>query len=276
MSTEQTASFDAGDFDADVSLPRLSRPTRRLLLVSPAAGRVLDAAGEMARALRLVTAIGGSLSRPGEALVAAVDAHDADADPATERDFDAAVPVAVVGTPPWQVHEGPPPTHGTPTHSTPAELASANSQRDAARAELATARVEIARLTDSWRATDYLRDQWRARAETAEARVDGQAWAELTAEVERLHIAGHAWKRRADDATADLDAALVTIGALRDELATARRDTAADALDWASDYLLDVSGAVAMLNAWAAEVRAGKRTIPSQQPATSGEEPDHG
>jgi hypothetical protein len=42
-----------------------------------------------------------------------------DADPATERDFDAAaaaaVPVTVVGTrPPWQVHDSPPPTHGTP------------------------------------------------------------------------------------------------------------------------------------------------------------------
>jgi hypothetical protein len=60
-----------------------------------------------------------------EALAHAVDALDADADPATERDFDAAaaaaVPVTVVGTrPPWQVHEGPPPTHGTPAAAPPA------------------------------------------------------------------------------------------------------------------------------------------------------------
>jgi hypothetical protein len=46
-----------------------------------------------------------------------------DADPATERDFDtaaaAAVPVTVVGTPPWQVHDSPPPTHGTPAADPP-------------------------------------------------------------------------------------------------------------------------------------------------------------
>jgi hypothetical protein len=59
-------------------------------------------------------------SRPSRALVAAVDALDTGTDPATERDFDAAaaaaaVPVTVVGTrPPWQVHDSPPPTHGTP------------------------------------------------------------------------------------------------------------------------------------------------------------------
>jgi hypothetical protein len=57
--------------------------------------------------------------------------------------------------------------------------------------EMADAHVEIARLTDGWRTTDHLRDEWR---------------------------------QRADGDTADLDAALVTIGALADELATARRD----------------------------------------------------
>jgi hypothetical protein len=69
-------------------------------------------------------------------------------------------------------------------------------ERDAARAELADAHVEIARLTDGWRTTDHLRDEWR---------------------------------QRADDATADLQAALVTIGALRDELATARAETLEEA-----------------------------------------------
>jgi hypothetical protein len=64
---------------------------------SPAAvARVVDAAREVARVLR------PAVSRPSRALVAAVDALDTDADP-------------VVGTrPPWQVHDGPPPTHGTP------------------------------------------------------------------------------------------------------------------------------------------------------------------
>jgi hypothetical protein len=235
----------------------------------PAVAWVVDAAREMARALRLVTAIGGALSKPGDALVAAVDALETDADPATERDFDqaaaAGVPVAAVGTPPWQVHDGPPPTHGTPVADPRAEA-----------------------------------DRWRQRAETAEARVDGHAWAELTAEAERLHIAGKAWQRRADDATADLDAALVTIDALReelstactdrdrylaivrtddrelarvqDELATARRDAAAHvlemlAVDWSCPG--DVRQERQRIRDRAAEVRTGKRTIPSQ-PATTG------
>jgi hypothetical protein len=164
---------------------------------SPAAvAWVVDAAQEMARALRLVTAIGGALSKPGEALVAAVDALDAD--PATERDFDeaaaAGVPVTVVGTPPWQVHDSPPPTHGTPTaapHGGP-----------------------------GW---DYW--SWRQRAETAEARVDGQSWAELTAEVKRLDMALRVQMEINNRLRADLQAAMVTIGALRDELSTTDRDT---------------------------------------------------
>ena len=108
-----------------------------------------------------------------------------------------------------------------------------------------------------------------------------------------------------DAAIADLDAALVTIRALQDELATARRAAiglsaglesarrggAADMLDRAAAKLQaysDVhSSTVAMLRRWAAEVRAGRRTIPptdrnsdggrhtargtDQQPPTSGE-----
>jgi uncharacterized protein (DUF433 family) len=42
--------------------------------VDPAVARVLDAAWEMDRALRLVSGVGGPLSRPGKALVAAFDA----------------------------------------------------------------------------------------------------------------------------------------------------------------------------------------------------------
>jgi hypothetical protein len=109
-------------------------------------------------------------------------------------------------------------------------------ERDAARAELATARVEIARLTDGWRTTDHLRDEWR---------------------------------QRADDATADLDAALVTIAALRDELPTARRDAAADALRSAGARLSATHHypAADLVRALEAEVRTGQRTIPTQ-PAT--------
>jgi hypothetical protein len=112
-------------------------------------------------------------------------------------------------------------------------------ERDAARAELATARVEIARLTDGWRTTDHLRDEWR---------------------------------QRADDATADLQAALVTIGALRDELATARRDAAAEELDLLADGWScpgDVREERRRIRMEAADVRAGQRTIPTQ-PATTG------
>jgi hypothetical protein len=286
-----------------------------------AVARVVDAAREMARALRLVTAIGGALSKPGDALVAAVDALDADADPATDRDFDqaaaAAAPVTVVGTrPPWQVHAGPPPTHGTPaaalahgpgwdqetiadldrligTHvdhcnSVPcparvtlirirralaadwdrlaaelsnarewldlrtSELASANSQRDAARAELAEALndvddrdAQISTLRDDLNhqtgaAFDNQAEADRLRAELAQVTADrdhNRSSAQvmhrrlqeviddrdrLAAEVERLRDHGVLKGAALDAAQADLDAALVTISALRDELAGQR------------------------------------------------------
>jgi hypothetical protein len=195
--------------------------------------RVVDAAQEMARALRLVTAIGGALSKPGETLVAAVDALDADADPATERDFDAAVaagtPVSVVGTPPWQVHEGPPPTHGTPT----ADLPAGWNNRTWATELIAAAREPVLGVEPVFAAddADYLeallaeRDRWRQRAETAEARVDGQAWAELTAEVKRLDMALRVQMEINNRLRADSQAAMVTVGALRDELSTTDRDT---------------------------------------------------
>jgi hypothetical protein len=114
-------------------------------------------------------------------------------------------------------------------------IAAARSDVPALVAEVRRLRADRDRYRQSLpaEAQDYW--YWRQRAETAEARVDGQAWAELSAErdrlqaalndaladsdqlgqrtmqlraeAERLHIAGHAWKRRADDATADLDAA---------------------------------------------------------------------
>jgi hypothetical protein len=304
-------------------------------------GRVLDAAREMARALRLVTAIGGALSKPGDTLVAAVDALETYVDPATERDFDtaaAAVPVAVVGTrPPWRVHDSPPPTHGTPAadpdsgpgwdQDTIADLA--RCLRTVGYTPLTPDAARVADQLDALVADrDRQPDRWRQRAETAEARVDGQAWADLSAErdrlqaalndaladsdqlgqrtvqlraeAERLHIAGKAWQRRADDATADLDAALVTIDALReelstacadrdhylaivrtddrelaglrDELATARRAAAADALDWAHSEVLAYGHGdddTHPLLRLAAEVRTGQRTIPSQPATTS-------
>jgi hypothetical protein len=218
--TEETHGFDAGDPDLDVSLPRLSRPIRRLLLVSPAVARVVDAAREVARVLR------PAVSRPSRALVAAVDALDADADPATERDFDAAaaaaVPVTVVGTrPPWQVHEGPPPTHGTPAapdlQSEPANVS-------------------------GW---------------------DGDTVEQMAAFTNSLLAAVD---RRRDER----DAA-------RAELATARRDAAADALlmvrrrfaeSTDGDGNIDTGWWLMWLQAWAAEVRTGQRTI-SPQPATT-------
>jgi hypothetical protein len=207
---------------------------------SPAAvARVVQAA----RAWRFQFAPGSHPSRGprASALTTAVDALDADADPATERDFDeaaaAAVPV-VVGTPPWQVHDSPPPTHGTPAaapHGGPG-------------------------WWDYW--------SWRQRAETAEARVDGQAWAELTAEVKRLDMALRVQMEINNRLRADLQAAIVTIGALRDELSTARRDAAADALDWAAQMFGDPLRLLANL---ATEVRTGQRTIPTQ-PATTTED----
>jgi hypothetical protein len=396
-------------------------------------GRVLDAAREMARALRLVTAIGGALSKPGDTLVAAVDALDSDhpvepsvgatlgtilgavggasqtgedqagvdravrdalrhigyddpdVDPATERDFDtaaAAVPVAVVGTPPWQVHDSPPPTHGTPAadpdsgpgwdRDTIADLARCLRTvgytpltPDAGRVadQLDALLAERDRLLGAWqhamddgddqtmqrlvlhgdvRDVRAEADRWRQRAETAEARVDGQAWAELSAErdryrveaatawdaagdmaaieelaaieegatrlrvelveaerdrlerlaavdrqtmvwmqseINRQHTAGTAWRQRAEEVTADRAAALVTIDALRDELATVCADAAADALDWAAAewdrraFGMNEWPTVGNLATWAAEVRAGQRTIPTQ-PATTSIDPE--
>jgi hypothetical protein len=367
-------------------------------------GRVLDAAREMARALRLVTAIGGALSKPGDTLVAAVDALDSDhpvepsvgatlgtilgavggasqagedqagvdravrdalrhigyddpdADPATERDFDtaaAAVPVAVVGTPPWQVHDSPPPTHGTPTpepgsgsgwdRDTIADLARCLRTvgytpltPDAGRVadQIDALVADRDRLLGAWQhAMDDGDDQtmqrlvlhgdvrdvraeagrWRQRAETAEDRVDGQAWADLSAEQDRLVSErdnlqvgarsllrqidlladaanaheGELGDMRAQLAAAEADAAEVEqLKAIRlgshaklaeanQELATARRDAAADALDWAAAewdrraFGMNEWPTVGNLATWAAEVRAGQRTIPTQ-PATTG------
>jgi hypothetical protein len=327
---------------------------------SPAAvARVVDAAQEMARALRLVTAIGGALSKPGETLVAALDALDADADPATERDFDeaaaAGTPVSVVGTPPWQVHEGPPPTHGTPT----ADLPAGWNNRTWATELIAAAREPVLGVEPVFAAddADYLeallaeRDRWRQRAETAEARVDGQAWAELTAEVKRLDMALRVQTEINNRLRADLQAAIVTIGALRDELSTTHRDTdhelcltqlreyaegaqadlaterahverlkqvalarlneinglqaqltqaeeyareagdtastveanaeqdcrdaAADALDWAADQAAVAPvWSAAVLRIWAAGVRTGQRTIPTQLATTTEDLPE--
>jgi hypothetical protein len=176
-----------------------------------AVARVVDAAREVARVLRpavsrpsraLVAAVDALEEVAGH--VAAVDldlpctvdgcqrarpcpTHDhhragvpaepgePDADPATERDFDSAaaagVPVAVVGTPPWQVHDSPPPTHGTPA-AAPADGPDQERELDAARAELAEVTAERDRYRQSLpvEAQDYW--YWRQRAETAEARVD--------------------------------------------------------------------------------------------------------
>lgn len=69
------------DDDAPYPAVRTSPPpnqlfgtVREVLLVSPAAGRVLVSAQEMAGLLRLVSALGYGVSGPGRALVAAVDA----------------------------------------------------------------------------------------------------------------------------------------------------------------------------------------------------------
>ena len=76
-------------------------------------------------------------------------------------------------------------------------------------------------------------------------------------------------RRQLRETRADLDAALVTIRALQDELATARRDGAADVLDWAADELRDDSILPGTDSTWlaevAAEVRAGRRTIPPRE-----------
>jgi uncharacterized protein (DUF433 family) len=61
-------------------------PLREVLLVSPAAARVLDAAREMAGALRLVAALGEPLSGPGAALVAADDLPERAATPPADPD----------------------------------------------------------------------------------------------------------------------------------------------------------------------------------------------
>jgi hypothetical protein len=219
-------------------------------------------------------------------------------------------PVAVVGTPPWQVHDSPPPTHGTPgeTAEARAELAEVTAERDAvakmlvgqrglyqqaldmlaevtadrdrksehitklakeatnlnsakkyAEAGRNAAGTELGKVSierDGWQAEA---GRWRQRAETAESRVDGQAWAELSAEVERLRVLVGAGG----------------VGGVRDELATARRAAAADALDWAAAewdrraFGMNEWPTVGNLATWAAEVRAGQRTIPTQ-PATTG------
>jgi hypothetical protein len=126
-----------------------------------------------------------------------------------------------------------------------------------------------------------IRSEAAMRHERDTARAE-MAW--VTAErdrLERLTAADRETMARLgagqDAARADLDAALVTIAALRDELATARRDAAADAL---AVFAVHVRGSgliplAIVAERWAAEVRIGQRTI-SPQSATTGEEPDHG
>jgi hypothetical protein len=128
------------------------------------------------------------------------DRHDAqgetmtDADPATERDFDAAAvagtPVTVVGTrPPWQVHDSPPPTHGTPA-AEPADGPGWDQE-------------VLADLARCLRTVGYT--------------PQGPDAGRVGAIVDLLATAAVAWERRADDAEADLQAA-------RAELAEALND----------------------------------------------------
>jgi hypothetical protein len=182
-------------------------------------------------------------------------ADDTAADPGTERDFDeaaaAGVPVTVVGTrPPWQVHDSPPPTHGTPAAEPSAApgwdtveqmAAFANSlltvvdrrgdERDAARAELAEVTADRDHHRSSAqvmhrRLQQVIDDRDRLAAERDRLRHMTERMRETIAASPDAHDAAnlaHA-RRQRDAGFVDLRAATVTIGALRDELSTARRD----------------------------------------------------
>jgi hypothetical protein len=336
--TQETHGFDAGDPDLDVSLPRLSRPIRRLLLVSPAVARVVDAAREVARVLR------PAVSRPSRALVAAVDALDTDADPATERDFDAAaaaaVPVTVVGTrPPWHVHDSPPPTHGTPG-AEPVTGAGWNN-RTWATELIAAARepvhgVEPVFVADD---ADYLealladRDRLRQRladsidpANIPDQRAknwpdwhpekychrcgqpninwyaDSAIWNEVhggsgpiwcpvcfARAYEQTTARRVSWRLAPVEKSDQLGHLIRSEAAMRHErdaaraeLATARRDAAADALlmvrqrfeESTTDGNIDTGWWLMWLEAWAAEVRTGQRTIIPQSATTPDDLPE--
>lgn len=93
---------------------------------------------------------------------------------------------------------------------------------------------------------------------------------DVTAGPARLDVALRVEMEVNNRLRADLQAAMVTIAALRDELAAARRNAFADALEearnWWPDSSTDYMGweIRALLAERLAEVRAGKRTIPRQ------------
>jgi hypothetical protein len=85
------------------------------------------------------------------------------------------------------------------------------------------------------------------------------------------------WTEAGAASTANLAVAShgLAIPSPEEELATARRDTAADALEWAATDLdpepgfIDSPPALA-LRRMAAEIREGKRAIPASEPADEG------
>jgi hypothetical protein len=223
---------------------------------SPAAvARVLDAARQW-RDYWDADPFKMALAAAKAGLAAAVDALDPDADPATERDFDqaaaAGVPVTVVGTPPWRVHDSPPPTHGTPAADPP----------------------------DGWD-----QEGWEGVSRAGAIR-QAEAKHELS---QQLFAALESVKQQLSTACADRDRylALVRTGdrelaGVRAELATARRDAAADALlmvrqrfeESTTDGNIVTGWWLMWLQAWAAEVRTGQRTIIPQSATTTDDLPE--
>jgi hypothetical protein len=239
-----------------------------------------------------------------------------DADPATERDFDtaaaAAVPVTVVGArPPWQVHNGPPPTHGT------AAAEPAGWDREAidwlatylddngrpGRASQLRALLADWNRLHTWRGLMSLLDQHyppyvqlgpdsdpgpRILALTRALDAARAEVATLTAERDRLnHLVESmtATIRAVPDAhsAANLAHARAERDRLRAELATARRNAAADALLMVrqrfaertdGDGDIDTGWWLMWLEAWAAEVRTGQRTINPQPVTTTDDLPE--
>jgi hypothetical protein len=263
------------------------RDIREVLLVDPAVARVLEA---VSRWRHICTAISPDIGQSdvddAESDVwAAVDAlgDTTEAEPTPEpagRDHHWIEPEEVVGsTPPWRVEAGPPPTVGTPP-ADPPPAGGPGWDRDT----VALARAELHRFPSMQAALDALLADWdiavrqrdslarRCAVRFEETQAGRAELAEARRIVAETVEANYRWA--ADHAALAAEH--------ERELAAARRDAAADALEWAREQLDPAQVGTtrmppAVLRRIAAEIRAGTRQVPgSPEPDGGGDGADHG